>query len=113
MDNDLIQLLIDFLIAGICIRYIIYSGNKVKEYGEDERWKIIREKAGNVSRYYYYFALDFFLVMSLVFTILKRFYPNLKTINIDLYSVIMIIIIVLSIGFLVDLFALKYFDKKM
>lgn len=113
MDYDLIQLIINILLSLLFIWYVVYSRNKVKEYGEDERWKKIREKAGNVSRYYYYFALDFFLVVSLVFTILKKFYPNLKTINIDLYSIITVIIVVLSIGFLVDLFALKYYDKNM
>lgn len=106
--NQLIMLI--FIVSlGIAYFYnLFYRSKKQMEYGNDERWLLIKEKASQVSLKYY----QFLIVVIAILMALILFIPQMD-VFFSLNRGLMVVFDLIIIGQLVEMLALKNLDKKM
>ncbi|HCM89639.1 MULTISPECIES: DUF2178 domain-containing protein [Vagococcus] len=105
------QLIMLIFIVSLGVAYfynLFYRSKKQMEYGNDERWSLIKEKASQISLKYYQFLI---VVIAILMTLIL-FIPQMD-ISFSLNRGLMIAFDLIIIGQLVEMFALKNFDKKM
>ncbi|MCY6958440.1 hypothetical protein [Clostridium brassicae] len=98
-----------FLIVGTIITLFLYIWKAKKEinYKKDERWQFIQNKANNVANY----SNQILIVFVVVIDIIAAFSDVQMTFTLD--RIITYVIIFIGLRNAIELFALKYFDKRM
>ncbi|URZ87798.1 hypothetical protein [Floricoccus penangensis] len=94
-----------------------YYRDKESEYGNDERWMIIKLKASNVVRRYYDICcltaaiyLLWILARPVVLLIFGKILPEGRT---SLVSIVATLAFIYMLSVIVEYFALRYYDKNM
>lgn len=98
-----------FLIAGTFLTIFLYvwKAKKEIEYKRDERWQFIQNKANNAANYLNYLLLLSIVILDVVLL------TNDTQITLTLNRVISCVILFISLRNIIELIALKYFDKRM
>ncbi|EPY2276288.1 hypothetical protein ACXAT3_000992 [Clostridium sporogenes] len=108
MMNEKI-ILVFLLIFGTVTTIFLYAlkSNRNVYYKNDERWRSIQNKANNLLSY----SNQVLIVLVVVIDTISEFYDIQMTFTLDRILTYILIFIGLRNG--VELFALKYFDKRI
>ncbi|MCM0647487.1 hypothetical protein NBE98_03725 [Clostridium swellfunianum] len=106
--NEQITILF-FLIFGTGITLFLYLWKAKKEvdYMKDERWQFIQNKANNAANYLNYILIVFLAVGEALLIISNA------QITLTLNRVLIYGILFIGLRNAIELFALRYFDKRM
>ena len=98
-----------FLILGTGITIFLYAwkSNKASTYEGDERWQFIQNKANNYANY-----LNDILIVALAIGEAITLFYDIK-ITITLNRLLIYCILFISLRNTIELFSLKYFDKRI
>lgn len=107
MNEQIIILFFLIVATGITLFLCIWKAKKEIDYKGDERWQLIQNKANNVGNYLIYILIAFLVVGDVI----SLFFHTKITFTLDrvlTYSTLFI-----GLRNAMELFALKYFDKRM
>ncbi|WP_055667173.1 hypothetical protein [Desnuesiella massiliensis] len=98
-----------FLIVGTSITLFLYlwKAKKHIDYKKDERWQFIQNKANNAANYLNYILIVFLAVGELVLL-----FSDIQ-ITLTLNRVLIYGVLFIGLRNAIELFALRYFDKRM
>lgn len=98
-----------FLIAGTGITLFLYLWKARKDivYKKDERWQSIQNKANNAANY-----LNYILIVLLAVGEVVLLFPDIK-ITLTLNRVLIYGVLFIGLRNSIELFALRYYDKRM
>jgi len=98
-----------FLIVGTGITLFLYlwKAKKEIEYKKDERWQLIQNKANNAANYLNYFLIIFLAVGDTVLL-----FSDIQ-ITLTLNRVFTYGILFIGLRNAIEMFALRYFDKRL
>lgn len=105
------QLIILFFILVLLLGYfysVFFKARKQSEYKNDERWLSIQLQASKIGFLYFQFLI---IMISILITLIL-FFPSMN-ISLSLERFLFISFTLIIIGQLVEMVALKYFDKRM
>lgn len=114
----IIAIVIGFPTMYLIFKYMGYYRDKESEYGNDERWMIIKLKASNVVRRYYDICcltaaaiyLLWILAQPVVLLIFGKILPEGRA---SLIAIFATLAMVAMFSVIVEYFALRYYDKNM
>lgn len=107
MTEQTIILFFLILGTGITIFLYVWKANKESDYEGDERWQLIQNKANNSANYLNY-ILIVFLAVGEVLLLFSNIYITITFNRLLIYCILFI-----SLRNAIELFSLKYFDKRM
>lgn len=104
------QIIISFLLivaAGVTLFLYTWTAKKQINYRGDERWQLIQNKANNVIKYSIYILIVILIIGDAV----SSFFHTQMTFTFGEVSTYFLLFFGLRNA--IELFALKYFDKRM
>lgn len=107
MNEQSIILLFLLVAAGITLFLYLWKAKKEIEYKKDERWQLLQNKANNAANS----SNSILILLVAIGSVVSLFYDIQLTITFDWALIYVMLFIGLRNG--IELFALRYLDKRM
>jgi cytochrome c biogenesis protein CcdA len=107
MNEQSIILIFLLVAAGITLFLYLWKAKKEIEYKKDERWQLLQNKANNAANS----SNSILILLVAIGSVVSLFYDIQLTITFDRALIYVMIFIGLRNG--IELFALRYLDKRM
>jgi formate hydrogenlyase subunit 3/multisubunit Na+/H+ antiporter MnhD subunit len=106
--NDQIIILVFLLVAaGITLFLYVWKAKKEIEYKKDERWQLLQNKANNAANH----SNSILIVIVAIGSIVSLFYDIQLSFTFNRVLIYAMLFVGLRNG--IELFALRYFDKRL
>lgn len=107
MNDQTIILFFLIVFTGITLFLYVWKAKKEIEYKKDERWQMIQNKANNTANYSNHILIVLLVVGDAILT-----FSDIQ-ITLTLNRVLIYGVLFIGLRNAIELFALKYFDKRL
>ncbi|WOO35339.1 hypothetical protein R2R35_16235 [Anaerocolumna sp. AGMB13020] len=107
MNNQTIILVFLLVTTGITLFLYVWKAKKEIEYKKDERWQLLQNKANNAANY----SFSILIVIVAIGSIVPLFYDIQLSFTFNQVLIYAMLFVGLRNG--IELFALRYFDKRL